>query len=834
MKRIGPALQMIRIALAASYSLRPSLGFGWIGGSGTMSLRLSGSGSSSRSMSFSSWRPFSAASPVIPGIGCHRQNALTTCFLQSPSRTSFSSSANVATSTAPLRRFSTGTKSSLTTITLACAPTSPSSPTTTTTNQEEVVTSTQPKQPSLQQPQRADDKVVAEGEIVSQFYGLVAVRVLDSDWTAPTETAGLTATPPPPPPPPSALVVEQANNPPTTIAAATTEPKGKFSKASAAVTGGDLQGRIVLFPNSSGDEPPRRGVVVAHRPPIVFVYSVDGHYAGDSSQTEAKADNTRVQILNNRMEIPVPDSPSDKALLDCVGTPILKEGGEQASSLLMSSSTTRSLFSPTAQVKEIALINVPMLTGITMFDSLAPIGRGQNMLFVGHDVEDMRKYAVDFMANQLRIQSSLPKDSKENTVACVYAAIDNAAQVETLLEQQNIRQSVHVVTPTSAAASLVASDAANDDEFTKASKAVLAAATACAIAESLALEKNAHTIVVVDTMDSHKTLWDGTTRVLVDIFGVDAVVRGDREGSASSEMRAFYSTLVQRAAQYNKGRGGGSITLLLLTKIPRIRMEEDGDANEKTVFDESDFENSSNVVKERIKLLTKRNIPLTADTLRKINIPIPSASEGKRRLILQHVDDLISMSDGQIWLDEKLEMAGQRPPLDPQRSFTRVGIGADTESRADAPALRRSNVEGLRLILSQAASALEGGADATSSRATQKQIRQQQGLLLAMHQTSGTGGRTLAESCAVLLAAANGYLDSVVVVAAATTEQSTGVSQAAAGNDKSQALIHGLLQHLHKSQPEVMSQIDRTMDLLPDQKEVLLESIKEYVTAEAK
>jgi F0F1-type ATP synthase alpha subunit len=38
-------------------------------------------------------------------------------------------------------------------------------------------------------------------------------------------------------------------------------------------------------------------------------------------------------------------------------------------------------------VSDIALINIPMLTGSAMVDALAPIGNGQNMLIIGQDTD---------------------------------------------------------------------------------------------------------------------------------------------------------------------------------------------------------------------------------------------------------------------------------------------------------------------------------------------------------------------------------------------------------------------------------------------------------------
>lgn len=295
----------------------------------------------------------------------------------------------------------------------------------------------------------------------------------------------------------------------------------------------------------------------------------------------------------------------------------------------------------------------------------------------------------------------------------------------------------------------VASDAAD------AAEAITVAATACSIGEALALAKGKDTFVVVDDIDQHKAFWDWTTRVLVDMYGVDAVVKDDKEGGASSEMRGFYSNLIQRAGRFNKQNGGGSMTLSLLTNL---QSQFGGEDDDNIVYSPDDFSDSSEKVKQRISILVDRNIPLNLENLRKIQIPAPDASdsEKKRRLALQHADDLISMSDGQIWLDESLYEQGQRPALDAQRSITRVGIGADTMSRADAPAMREL-AAGLRFEFAQADS-LDGAGENSGA---DKQILKKKAYLLAMHQEAG-GGRALSENCVVLLAAGLRGLDDTI------------------------------------------------------------------------
>ena len=530
------------------------------------------------------------------------------------------------------------------------------------------------------------------------------------------------------------------------------------------LAGGDLVGRQVVFANG------QVGVVVAHRPPMVFVYSdMDEFDSGDGP----------VKVLDSLASVAVSNN-SDA--LDCFGRTL-----DDSSVLPKATTMERPIFAPIPQVKDIALINSPVVSGVTMVDALSPIGLGQNMLLVGHDINDMRRYACDILS----MQSS---DTK-----CIYAATSNREEVEQALSDAGLLEDI----------TLVAQQQTKSEKSkeSNAAEAISIAAAACAMGEAHAIEEGKDSLIIVDTIDHHKQLWDATTRVLVDVFGAEAVVKGDREGAASSEMRSFYSSLIQRSAQYNKKRGGGSVTLLLMTTIPKMAGNQD-----ETVFSPEDFEDGSAKVQERIQLLVAKNIPLTAANLRKIDIPIPSDSEGVRRMALQHVDDLISMSDGQIWLDERLEQAGRQPPMDPQRSITRIGIGADTESRADAPALRRI-VEGLRLDLAQAASM--DGAD-TATNASVKQIRRSNALLLAMHQKSGAKGRKLSESCVVLLAATKGHLDSTV---------DNGILP---GTDEGDAVIGNLLEHVASGAPSAMADVDASQDMSENSLLEMEEAIKSF------
>lgn len=659
--------------------------------------------------------------------------------------------------------------------------------------EETVSSSVPPLSSSSSFPSTSQGNVIAEGTIVSQYPGgLCAIRLKDDFTNSPSQPL-VDATPPSASSAAAVVVVSPSStlSVEPTVADVTTKTSSSSSSSSSFVPSvyynGDLQGKQVLFADGT-----TTGIVVAHRPPVVFVYSTNNSTNNNNNMVT----DTPLDGLVKVMDAPATISVSAETALttgdviDFLGNSI--KAGTTTDAADRNPLQRRAIFSPIPQVKDIALINHPMLTGVTMLDTLAPMGRGQNMLLVGHDVNEMRGYAMDLLQTQIR-------DGRQTK--CIYALTDRTNHqqdnVLKMMEQRGLDQHVHVIVPT-----LNEENVLQNDEASRAGRAIAVASAACALGEIFALEKGINALVVVDTIDQYKKLWDTTTRVLVDVFGPDAVVKGDREGGASSEMRAFYSSLIQRSAQYKLNRGSGSVTLLLMTTIPRMNSESD------EVFQESDFESCGEKIKTRVKMLVEKNIPLTAVNLRKIDIPIPLSSEGERRFALQHVDDLISMSDGQIWLDERLEATGQFPPVDPQRSLTRIGIGADTDSRADAPALRRI-AERLRLEISQAADL----AGAEQNEASKKQRQRNNALLLAMHQKAGAGGRRLSESCVAILAASQGYLDKSL---------ENGV---VAGSGAGEQLIQSLMDHVLLTAPTAMASIDDSLDLGNNERQELTDAI---------
>ncbi|KAL3805747.1 hypothetical protein ACHAW5_003827 [Stephanodiscus triporus] len=176
-------------------------------------------------------------------------------------------------------------------------------------------------------------------------------------------------------------------------------------------------------------------------------------------------------------------------------------------------------------------------------------------------------------------------------------------------------------------------------------KAVTAAARHAPSPTPTPLTRRGDAVVVIG-VSLHKSLWDVTTREHVGVLGSSSVVGAD-------------------LSKWGRERHAD------LSNLP-----DPG----------PDFDSMSEKVRARIRMLVTAGVHAPSANLRKIQLPVPrpTAAEDRKRLALQHVEDLISMSNGQVWLDAE---QGRSPPR-PVKGIT-VGVGADTtDVRADAPALR--------------------------------------------------------------------------------------------------------------------------------------------------
>jgi len=592
-----------------------------------------------------------------------------------------------------------------------------------------------------------------------------------------------------------------------------TKKKSEAKKSSA---GGDLTGRLITLPNNA------RGTVVAHRHPIAFVL-VDND-GTEPLKMSGQASISKQSTALNPASVPIGSAVdylgrqvsilSDGSVsrsLPKASTPGLLPEINIETGFGVASGAERPIFVPIPKISEIGLIDSPLVTGITAIDALTPIGKGQNMLVIGQE-ESLEERSIDKRGWMLNLMKNVVDSDAGKNIRCFYGLTSGDPAVKqgvlSRMDEAGLRDEIVTV--------LSSCDSSGDDveRTMEAAEGVCVAAAACTLGEHHALTTGGDSLVVIDDIKVHKSLWDITTKSLVSVYGVDAVVKADLQGGSSSEMRGYFSGIIQRAARFNAKKGGGSVTLVLLSTLPNSE-ENSNEGGEEQVYEPSDFDAMSEKIKARIAMLVKASVALTPANLAKIEIPVPrpSEAEDKKRLALQHVEDLISMSDGQVWLDGKLAKDGRSPPLDPSRSITRVGVGADTRNcRADAPALR-SLVGSLRFEFQQSMDMIDASSSAGEGNA--KQIQRRDAFLLAMHQRSNEK-RKLSEECVGLLAASRGYLDNIL--------RDGGMP----GTSQGVEAMQNLLNHVNSEAGEVLASIDDTLDITEDGCRILEEAISSH------
>ena len=165
--------------------------------------------------------------------------------------------------------------------------------------------------------------------------------------------------------------------------------------------------------------------------------------------------------------------------------------------------------------------------------------------------------------------------------------------------------------------------------------------------------------------------------------------------------------------------------------------------------------------------------------------------------------NVISITDGQVYLEADLFNAGIRPAINVGLSVSRVGGAAQTRAM-------RKVAGGLRLDLAQyrelAAFAQFGTAELDA--ATRRQLERGQRLTEVLKQLQFRP-LTLGQEVSILYAGVNGHLDDVELARVRAFEEA----------------FHGYMQGNH---PDVLKQIDETKELAPEAEEKLKAAVQQF------
>ena len=311
-----------------------------------------------------------------------------------------------------------------------------------------------------------------------------------------------------------------------------------------------------------------------------------------------------------------------------------------------------------------APVNEPVATGLTVVDSMIPIGRGQRELIIGDRQTGKTAIALDTIINQ-----------KGKDLICIYVAIgqkqSTVAQVVGTLEKYGAMEHTIVV-------SASASDPA--------ALQYIAPFAGCAIGEEF-MEQGKHALIVYDDLSKHAQAYRQVSLLLRRPPGREAY---------PGDVFYLHSRLLERAAKLSKEEGSGS-----LTALPVIETQG-GD----------------------------------------VSAYIPT--------------NVISITDGQIFLESELFYAGIRPAMNVGISVSRVGGSAQTKAMRKVAGRLKSELSQFREL---AAFAQFGSdLDAVTQRQLDRGYRIQELLKQPQFQPM-----SLANQVISLWAVGNGALDKVPV-----------------------------------------------------------------------
>jgi F-type H+/Na+-transporting ATPase subunit alpha len=315
-------------------------------------------------------------------------------------------------------------------------------------------------------------------------------------------------------------------------------------------------------------------------------------------------------------------------------------------------------------VRERRNVDQPVQTGILAIDSMIPIGRGQRELIIGDRQTGKTAIAVDTILNQ-----------KGQDMYCIYVAIGKrrgeVARIVAMLEEQGAMEYTTVVLAS-------ASDAA--------AMQYLAPYAGCAIGEYF-MESGMHALVVYDDLSKHAWAYRQVSLLMRRPPGREAY---------PGDVFYLHSRLLERAAQLNNARGGGSLTAL----------------------------------------------PIIETLLGDVSAYVPT--------------NVISITDGQIYLESELFYSGQRPALNTGVSVSRVGGDAQRK-------IMNKVAGGLRLQMAQFRSlAAFAQFGSNLDKSTQQQL--DRGLRLnELFKQPQYATLTLEEQVVLIYAGTTGLLDSIPV-----------------------------------------------------------------------
>ncbi|MCP4593183.1 MAG: F0F1 ATP synthase subunit alpha [bacterium] len=345
----------------------------------------------------------------------------------------------------------------------------------------------------------------------------------------------------------------------------------------------------------------------------------------------------------------------------------------------------RPLESRARTIAERQPVNQPLQTGIKAIDSMIPIGRGQRELIIGDRKTGKTAICIDTIINQ-----------KNSDVICVYVAIGQkestvASVVESLRERGAMDYTIVVDSSSSNPAPLQ----------------YIAPYSGCAMAEFFMYEQGRHTLVIYDDLTKQATAYRQLSLLLRRPPGREAY---------PGDVFYLHSRLLERACKVAESR------FIVKKGAPADATEG---VNGKRYVGVPGLHEVQEEVKElgegdhEVRVDPKSGGSLTA-------LPVIETLEGEVAAYIP--TNVISITDGQIYLEPDLFFAGVRPAVNVGISVSRVGGNAQVKAMKQVAGTLRLDLAAFREL--EAFAQLGTDLDA----ATQRQLDRGQAMVELLKQ----------------------------------------------------------------------------------------------------
>jgi F-type H+-transporting ATPase subunit alpha len=360
-------------------------------------------------------------------------------------------------------------------------------------------------------------------------------------------------------------------------------------------------------------------------------------------------------------------------------------------------------------------VDEPLETGIKAVDSMTPIGRGQRELIIGDRKTGKTAVAVDTIINQ-----------KGKGVLCVYVAVGQkestvAGVVETLRQHGAMEHTIVVSASSSQPAPMQ----------------YIAPYSGCTIAEHFMYAQGRATLVVYDDLSKQAAAYRQISLLLRRPPGREAY---------PGDVFYLHSRLLERAAKLAE-------RYVLVPAATPANAEPDKGVDGKVYVGPPGKDQAKKALAARASEgLKLHRLPSSGGSM--TALPICETQEGEVSSYIP--TNLISITDGQIYLEPSLFFSGVRPAINVGISVSRVGYKAAYSAMKEVAKSLRLDLAAYRELESFAQLGME--LDPAAQRQLDRGSRMVQLLIQPQYEP-----RPLADMVIALFAGTRGHMDDIPI-----------------------------------------------------------------------